>query len=146
TSATVVANPTSTLADGGRRPIAIAITNIVDALGNTVPDGTRIAVTANTWYRRSDGGYGNNSAGGTFLGASTAGNDGNFFIFTVNNGRVDATYSAESVPAFASGDVRSAVIAATAASPSNNRVTVRPFAEGTVALSAVSTGTATVNP
>jgi hypothetical protein len=146
TNATITATPSSTVADGGRRPIAVAVTNIVDALGNRVPDGTRIALTATVWYRRSDGGYGNNSAGGTFLDGTQAGNDASFFVYTVTNGRVDATYSAETIAPLNANDVRSAMIAAVAASTENNRVTSRPFGEGVVAVSGIATGTITVTP
>jgi hypothetical protein len=145
-NATIIATPSSTLADGGRRPITIAVTNIVDALGHVVPDGTHIALTANHWYRKSDGGYPNNSAGGTFLDGTTASNDGGFFVYTVANGRVDATYSAETIPPLGASDVRSATIAAVVASSSGDRVTQRPFAEGSLAVSGIATGTVMVTP
>jgi hypothetical protein len=146
TNATITATPSSTVADGARRPIAIAVTNIVDALGNRVPDGTRIALTAATWYRRSDGGYPNGSAGGGFLDGTPVPNDGNFVVYTVANGRVDATYSAETIAPLNANDMRSAIIAAVAASPADNRVTSRPFGEGVVAVSGIATGTINVTP
>lgn len=145
TSATIVTTPASTIADGTRRPVAVAVTNIRDALGNPVPDGTRIALTASAWYRRSDGGYSNGSTGGSIIDGQTATNDGSFQIFSVMGGRVDATYSAESVPRLSVTDVRSSVIAATVASETG-RVTITPFAEGVVAVSSISTGNASVAP
>ena len=147
TSATVVATPPSTLADGARRPIAIAVTNIRDALGNTVPDGTRIALTADAWYRRDDGGWNNGSVGGTFLDGVATPNDGRFKTYTVQNGRVDATYSAETIAPLAVTNPRSSVIAVVVASPlNNNKLMDRPFAEGVVAASGVATATASTNP
>lgn len=147
TSATVVATPSSTVADGGRRPIAIVATNIRDALGNLVPDGTRVALTADLWYRRSDGGYPNGSAGGTFLDGVATPNDGRFRTYTVVGGRVDATYSAETVAPLAVTESRSVVVALVAASPLNDRRLIdRPFAEGIVALSGVATATVIANP
>jgi hypothetical protein len=147
TTATVVATPPSTLADGARRPIAIAVSNIRDALGNTVPDGTRIALTADPWYRRDDGGWNNESVGGTFLDGVATPNDGRFKTYTVQNGRVDATYSAETIAPLAVTNPRSSVIAVLVASPlNNNRLTDRPFAEGVVATSGVATATAVTNP
>jgi hypothetical protein len=147
TSATVVATPPSTLADGARRPIAIAVTNIRDALGNTVPDGTRIALTADAWYRRDDGGWNNGSVGGTFLDGVGTPNDSRFKTYTVQNGRVDATYSAETIAPLAVTNPRSSVIAVVVASPLNNhRLQDRPFAEGVVATSGVATATAVTNP
>jgi hypothetical protein len=147
TSANIVATPPSTLADGARRPVAIAVTNIRDALGNVVPDGTRIALTATAWYRRIDGGYHNGSVGGIFLDGVTTPNDGNFKTYTVQSGRVDATYSAESITPLAVTNPQTAVIAAVVASPNtNDRLVNRPFAEGVVATSGVATATAIANP
>ena len=147
TSASIVATPASTLADGTRRPVAVAVTNLRDAAGNLVPDGTRIALTGRPWYRRSDGGYPNGSVGGIFIDGTFTPNDGDFRTFTVTNGRVDATYSAETIAALSPNDPRSAVIAALVASSINsNRLTVTPFAEGTVAISSVQTATAVVTP
>lgn len=145
TSATVVATPASTVADGTRRPVSIAITNLRDALGNLVPDGTTISLTAVNWYR-PDGNFGNGSAGGTFLDGIPAPNDGSFRSFTVANGRVDATYSAENVPAFAPNDFRSAVVAVTVANAGGSRTTVVPFAQGTVALSSTQVGQIGASP
>ncbi len=147
TSATVVATPPSTLADGARRPVAIAVTNIRDALGSTVPDGTRIALTADAWYRRDDGGWNNGSVGGTFLDGVATPNDSRFKTYTVQNGRVDATYSAETIAPLAVTNPRSSVIAVVVASPINNhKLMDRPFAEGVVATSGVATATASTNP
>ena len=102
-----------------------------DAAGNLVPDGTRIALTGRPWYRRSDGGYPNGSVGGIFIEGTLTPNDGDFRTFTVTNGRVDATYSAETIPALSPNDPRSAVIAALVASSTNsNRVTVTPWSFG----------------
>lgn len=146
TSATVVATPASTLADGATRPVAVAITNLRDALGHVLPDGTRVALSAAPWYRRSDGGYPNNSAGGRFLDGAATPNDGNFRTYTVTNGRIDATYAADTVPPFGPNESRSAVIAAVVANASASRVTVIPFAEGAVALSSAVAASAVASP
>lgn len=147
TSASIVATPASTLADGVRRPVAIAVTNIRDAAGNLVPDGTRVALTANNWNRRSDGGCCNDSVGGALLDGVVAPNDNRFKVFTVVDGRVDATYSAETISPLDVTTIRSGVIAATVANASNNsRMTTTPFGEGTVAVSSIATATANASP
>jgi hypothetical protein len=146
TSAVITINPVSTLADGVRRPIAVRVSTIRDALGNAVPDGTQIALTARPWYRRSDNGYPNGSAGGLILDGIPATNDGDFRVFTIEGGVVDATYSAESVSLHGSTNVSTVVVNATSANPANARTTSRPFAEGNLAVSSVATGTLTVGP
>ncbi|BCS34833.1 hypothetical protein TBR22_A40590 [Luteitalea sp. TBR-22] len=146
TSAVITTDPSSVVADGVRRPVRVRVTGIRDALGNFVPDGTRVALTARPWYRRSDGGYSNGSSGGLLLGGLTAPNDLDFQVYSTIGAALEATYSAESVPLLAATDVRTAVIAATVASATNARVTIRPFAEGAVAVSSVTTGTITASP
>jgi hypothetical protein len=127
--------------------VAIAVTNIRDALGSVVPDGTRIALTADPWYRRDDGGWNNGSVGGTFLDGVATPNDAQFKTYTVQNGRVDATFSAETIAPLPVTNPRSSVIAVVVASPlNNNRLQNRPFAEGVVATSGVATATASTNP
>ncbi len=147
TTATVVTSPSSTVADGARRPVAVTITNIRDALGNLVPDGVRVALTADAWYRRGDGGFHNGSVGGVFIDGEATPNDGRFRTFTVQGGRIEATYSAESVSPLAVTDHRTAVIAVVAASQANNnRAVTVPFAEGALAVSSVATGAIAVAP
>ncbi len=145
TSAIVTIDPMSTIADGTRRPIEVSMTGIRDALGNLVPDGTTIAVTAIEWYRRSDGGYSNGSAGGLVLEGEPAANNGHFKLLSTSGAAARFTYSAESVPPITSAVVRAAVIAAVAADSTNLRV-FRPFAEGAIALSSIATGTIAAAP
>lgn len=118
-AATVTPAVTATLADGVQRPIAVAVTNITDALGIPVPDGTRVALTAQNWYRLSDGGCCNSSAGGRFLDGDESG-DPNFRYYTVTNGRVDATYTADTVGYLSAGESRTAVLSLLLANVSSN--------------------------
>ena len=105
----------------------ITLTNIRDAVGNLVPDGTRIAVTAAVWYNR-DGSYTNTSAGGTIDGGAATPNDGNFRTFVVTGGQVTFSFTAPS-----SANVTS-VISAISADGANDRNHHIPFA--TVAVRA----------
>jgi hypothetical protein len=106
---------------------AITLTNIRDAVGNLVPDGTRIAVTAAVWYNH-DGSYSNNSAGGAIGGGAATPNDGNFRTFVVTGGQVTFSFTAPSAANVTS------VISAISADGANNRNHHIPFA--TVAVRA----------
>ena len=66
---------------------------MTDAAGRPVPDGMRIAVTAETWYRVVDGGWHNGSFGGSIIGGDAVPNDWRFRSFVVNGGQVTFTYS-----------------------------------------------------
>ena len=106
---------------------AITLTNIRDAVGNLVPDGTRIAVTAAVWYNR-DGSYHNGSAGGAIGGGAATPNDGNFRTFVVTGGQVTFSFTAPSAANVTS------VISAISADGADNRNHHIPFA--TVAVRA----------
>jgi hypothetical protein len=138
-SASIVPDQSSVVADGGVRPVRVVISSILDALGNPVPDGTKIALTANAWYRVSDGGWHNGSAGGAFIDGVSTPNDGRFRTYTVVNGRIEATYSPNGLSLGAT-DVRTAIFSAVVADASDSRVTDWPFASGSITLSSATQG------
>ncbi len=103
----------------------VTLTNLLDAFGVSVPDGTRVALTVANWFN-PDGGCCNSSAGGTLTGGTTAANDGRFSVYTVSGGKITATFQAP-----APNNVTS-VLSAVSADASNNKQTDRPFAIGTI--------------
>ena len=114
-----------------------------------MPNGSKVAITAAPWYRVSDGGYSNSSAGGTMLGGESTPNDGDFRTYPVNGGSVTATYS--SVNKFVdTGNTSPAIVSVLAATPAANRIGTRPFASATVMLAGLDSATwlapATVAP
>jgi hypothetical protein len=141
-SATVTPEFTSSIADGTDRPIRVVISNLRDAFGNVVPDGTRVGLLAKNWYRLSDGGCCNGSVGGAFIDGDTTA-DAETRGYTVTGGRVVATYSPRGV-ALSVGDVRNAIFSALILKPDSSFVATRPFATGLVTLSSASGATATI--
>lgn len=93
--ASVTAVPASLLADVGDNRTLITLSKIVDAIGNPVPDGTKIAVTTQQiGVNPPEGGCCVNSAGGTIInGQGTSPNDSRFSFFTVQNNQVEIVYS-----------------------------------------------------
>ncbi len=67
-SASILPQQTSTVADGVDRPIVVDVNSVRDNFGNQVREGTRLALTPQAWYRRSDGHYHNGSQGGALAG------------------------------------------------------------------------------
>jgi hypothetical protein len=96
TSATVVASPNFVFADGGDHQTTVTVTNIRDALGNPVPDGTLVAATALNGAT-SVGCCFISSAGGTIVGGTPSSFNINFHTFTVTNGQVVFQYSSQGV-------------------------------------------------
>jgi hypothetical protein len=140
TSATVVASPNFVFADGGDHRTTVTVTNIRDALGNPVPDGTLVAATA------VNGGtivgccfIG--SAGGQILGGTPSAFSTNFHTFTVTNGQVVFEYSSQSV-VVASGQ-RTANIQILALSSSGGQISA--VAIGVVAVQLLSPASATIS-
>lgn len=97
TSALASAVPNSLLANGHDNRSSITVTNIVDALGNAVPNGTKIVATAAQMSNVTpDAAQFINSAGGTIVNGEVNA-DARLKTFTVNNGQVQIVYSAAPV-------------------------------------------------
>ena len=96
TSATVLASPNFVFADGGDHRTTITVTNIRDASGNPVPDGTLIAATA-----LNNGSVVGccfvGSAGGVIIGGAPSSFNSSFQTFTVTSGQVVFQYSSQGV-------------------------------------------------
>jgi hypothetical protein len=145
-NATVTPAISSTPADGVARPITVTVSNIVDALGLPVPDGTKVGLTAANWYRVTDGGCCNNSHGGAFTDGETSPSDGRFRVYTVTNGSFTATFSAASAPLVGSFGSATTFLSPIVATPTNGLPLTRPFAVGAIALTNGANGTITATP
>jgi hypothetical protein len=75
------ANPTATVTFSG----------IKDSAGNTVPDGTPVAVTVGSYVTVNNGSY-VTSTGGTIVNGSPSQNS-NFALFTTVGGSISVSYS-----------------------------------------------------
>jgi len=96
TSATVTASPNLVFSDGGDHRTTVTVTNLRDALGNLVPDGTLIAASASSSATFAGCCF-IGSAGGSIIGGTTASSDGRFQIFPVQNGQVVFQYSPQGI-------------------------------------------------
>jgi hypothetical protein len=97
TSATVIASPGVVFADGGDHRTTLTISNIKDALGNPVPDGTFIGVSAANNATVIPGCCFIGSAGGVIIGGSPTSPASLFQAFPVANGQVVVQYSSQGV-------------------------------------------------
>lgn len=102
TSATASANPTRLFADGSSTAV-IEISNI-NRNGTLVPNGTKVAVTADPTA------FGSSSAGGAILGGVVSSADSRFHIFTTIGGKVTLTYRSANLAELAPGSVRYAYL------------------------------------
>jgi hypothetical protein len=143
TSATVVASPNFVFADGGDHRTMVTVTNIRDALGNPVPDGTLVAATA------LNGGtivgccfIG--SAGGIIVDGTPSTFNSNFHTFTVTNGQVVFQYSSQGV-IVASGQ-RTANVQIVALNSSGGEISAVAIGVTAIQLLSPASATISVNP
>ena len=80
------------MADGADNRAEVTFYDLKDALGNLVPDGTKVGVTVRD-YGTTYNGHSVRSAGGSVIGGEDCANSGYFRIFTVQDGKVVITYS-----------------------------------------------------
>jgi hypothetical protein len=93
------AQPSSILGDGGVHTSTVTFAPIIDAYGNTVPDGTTLAVSANSGAAYIPNvGYISSAGGQIMSGTPSASNPG-YSIQTVQNGALTVTYADQNVTA-----------------------------------------------
>jgi hypothetical protein len=91
TSATGSGPSSLSLSAGGTGTVTFS--GIKDSAGNTIPDGTNIAVTVAPGCLTITNGSCNSSSGGTISGGTPSASDSRFQVFTVMNGSISVTYS-----------------------------------------------------
>lgn len=134
-SATVVINPSRLYADG-QTTTTVLLSNISRA-GVLVPNGTKVAVTADPAYQLSSG-------GGTILGGATSAADPRFKVFTTLGGKITFTYRSPNRPDLAPGGSLSALIQVAQVDLAD--APMRNIGNGTIALSRGKTATVNSNP
>ena len=143
TSATVMASPGVVFADGGDQRTTVTITNLRDAVGNPVPDGTLIGVSA-----VNDATFVGccfiNSAGGVIAGGTTATNNGNFQVFPVQSGQVVLQYSSQGV-VVPTGQ-RTANVQVVAVNPAFGVISAANVGVGAIQLLSPGSGTVSISP
>ncbi len=130
TSATGMPNPSSVFADGSVQTTTITLTDFKDAMGQPVPDGTTIAVSAKPCFARDADGYCIDSKGGEILGGVPVTiSDLSAQLFTILNGQVVLKYSSQGVPLAAGKEIARVVarsVTSSLTSPSNKGIVSVP--------------------
>jgi hypothetical protein len=139
--------PASVLGDGAVHTTTVTFAPVLDAYGNTVPDGTALAVSASAQAAISNGFY-VNSAGGQIVNGTPSPSNSNYKIITVQNGALTVTYADQNVTASPGQEQTANVVVVEANSsgqiPNNTAVAVEPVtiagltsAQGTASPTAV---------
>jgi hypothetical protein len=144
TSATVTTSPTVLFADGNDRRATVTVSNLKDSLGNPVPDGTNIAVSAVNNATVIPGCCFIGSAGGTIVGGTTLASDTRFQIFTVQNGQVVFQYSDQGI--VVSSGKQTATVQVAPANSSGGLINTNTIGQGSIQLLAPGSATVSISP
>ncbi|HKF22304.1 MAG TPA: carboxypeptidase regulatory-like domain-containing protein [Candidatus Angelobacter sp.] len=144
TSATVTASPSVLFADGGDHRSTVTVSNLKDSLGNPVPDGTNIAVSAVNGATFIPGCCNIGSFGGVIEGGTTVVSNTNFKVFPVTNGQVVFEYSSQGV--LVSSGTQTANVQIAEANSADGLVSTANVASGSIKLVAPGSATISVNP
>jgi hypothetical protein len=143
--ANISITPPTVLADAADNRVVVTVNNIVDALGNPVPDGTTVVVTAQqVSLITPDGCCFINSAGGTIINGA-ANSDANYKTFTVTGGQLHIVYSSTPV-ALAARQSATARVQVRPATPAGVGIGGRVFAVADVSLTGYQTADAVATP
>ncbi len=92
--------PASVLGDGAVHTSTVTFAPILDAYGNTIPDGTTLAVSASSDAAITGGGCCYvNSAGGQIVNGTPSSSGSQYKLLTVQNGALTVTYADQNVTA-----------------------------------------------
>jgi hypothetical protein len=97
TSAKATSDVSTIVADSGDRRATVTISSIKDALGQPVPDGTLLGLSAVSCASRDLNGFCIPSAGGVIIGGTTDPANGAYQLFPVTNGQVVLQYSSRGI-------------------------------------------------
>jgi hypothetical protein len=135
--------PSSTLAGSRNDPVTIRVTDITDAQGRPVPDGTKVSVSAvgNCNLRYPDGSC-IFAPTATIEGGEVSASFGDVphtRVFTVQDGAVQVIFRPSPV-VLESPSSSTAVVGFQPATPGNHRIGDRAFAIANVALTTIASG------
>jgi Bacterial Ig-like domain/Carboxypeptidase regulatory-like domain len=127
TSATSSGPTSLSVSSGGNATVTFS--GLKDANGNSVPDGSSVAIAVANCASFSFAGSCNSSVGGTIVDGTVSSSDSRFRIFTVTNGAITVTYSTTGA------SVGTAVIQALPAKPDGTKIGSTSLIGGVWAIS-----------
>jgi len=143
TSASGSASPPSVFADGGDRRSTITLTGFLDASGQSVPDGTVVAVSARSCFSVQNGSC-VTSAGGQIIGSNPAPFDSSAQLFAVANGQIVFQYSAQGLSVGTGQQI--AAVQVRTATPQGAAIGSAPVSTISVSLLAPGSALVAANP
>jgi len=135
--------PATILADGAVHTATVTFQPVIDAYGNTVPDGTKLAVSVNSGAAIWGCCY-LSSAGGQILSGTPSSSSG-YYIHTVQNGALTVTYADQNITA-ATGQELTANVVVLEANSSGQVTNYNAVGVVPVVLAGISSAQGSVSP
>ena len=135
--------PATILADGAVHTATVTFQPVIDAYGNTVPDGTKLAVSVNSGAAIWGCCY-LSSAGGQILTGTPSPSSG-YYIHTVQNGALTVTYADQNITA-ATGQELTANVVVLEANSSGQVTNYNAVGVVPVVLAGMSSAQGSVSP
>ena len=140
------ATPPSVLAEGGVHTATVVFTPVLDAYGNPLPDGSKVAATVQDLAAVTENGCCNiRSAGGQILGGDASPSGSAYKALTIQGGKVTFTYADQNVTA-GPGEVKQANASLLEAGSDGSVLSTRAVGVVPIALAGVTSGTMAASP
>src|SRR5207244_2292070 len=145
TNAAASVTPSTLMADGGVYTATVTFGPVLDAYGNTVPDGTNVLATvADQNALNTEGTAWLASDGGQILNGAPAASTG-LRLFTVLNGDVSVTYSDQSITTIP-GQVKTARLSLLESNATGGIINWRALGTANISLVGTTSASAAVSP
>jgi hypothetical protein len=139
------AEPPIILGDGASHTSTVTFTPLLDAVGNLIPDGSKVVVSAANCGGRDASGFCINSAGGQILDGTASPSGSIYKFFTVQGGKVTATYADQGL-AVGPGQTNTARVVLLPSDASGAILSSTALGSIPVSLAGLTSGTGTVSP
>lgn len=138
--------PGSVFADSGDNRVIVVFKNFVDAIGNPVPDGTKVVVTAGSHgYDYPNTNTNVSSAGGVIISGTPSPSGNGLKSHVINGGQIEVTYSAQGVEVGSQGTA-TVNVQVLPAGPDNIVIGENTVAVAAFPAAGYKTASATANP
>lgn len=139
------AQPPIILANGASYTSTVTFTSLLDAVGNPIPNGSKVVVSASNCAGRDASGFCIDSAGGQILDGTGSPSGSIYKVFTVHSGQVAVTYADQGL-AVGPGQVNTAKVVLLPSDANGAVISSTALGSIAVSLAGLTSATGTVSP
>ncbi|HET8775704.1 MAG TPA: carboxypeptidase regulatory-like domain-containing protein [Thermoanaerobaculia bacterium] len=143
-NAQATADPANVFGDGAVHTTTVRFTDFLDVMGNPLPEGTKLIVSANYCAARDANGFCRNSQGGQILNGTVTPNAG-YKMFPITGGAIEVTYGDQDI-AVPPGQTREALVVVLQAGANNEVLSQSALAGVPIAITGNTSAEGMVDP